>query len=184
MAGLESTPFTTGPAVQVNDQRLAGRVLQRLYGELRLLPVGVDLQLKGQESKGRRNAVEGRAHARLGPGPGHALEQVQFATAKSTIRKQSYELLNEVAQILITYPKIKKVLIEGHTDDRGRDKYNLRLSQARAKAVRTYLIKKGIDAERLTAQGFGETKPKVPNDSAENRQINRRVVFTITEKED
>jgi MYXO-CTERM domain-containing protein len=107
------------------------------------------------------------------------LEQVLFDTNKATIRKESFDLLDQVAKVFLEHPEIKKVLVEGHTDDVGKDDANLKLSDNRAKAVVAYLTKKGVEAARLDAKGFGETKPVVPNDSKENRQKNRRVVFSI-----
>lgn len=71
------------------------------------------------------------------------------------------------------------VEISAHTDDKGSDDYNNKLSQNRAESVVKYLTSKGIIAERLVAKGFGKTLPAVPNDSDENRAKNRRVEFKI-----
>jgi outer membrane protein OmpA-like peptidoglycan-associated protein len=71
------------------------------------------------------------------------------------------------------------VNIQGHTDDVGDDAKNMALSENRAKDVRAYLISQGVDASRLTAKGFGETVPKVENDSEANRAMNRRTDFVI-----
>ena len=111
----------------------------------------------------------------------YILDQVLFDTNKATIRKESFDLLDQVAKVFLEHPEIKRVLVEGHTDDVGKDESNLKLSDNRAKAVVANLTKKGVEAARLDAKGFGETKPVVPNDSKENRQKNRRVVFTILE---
>ncbi len=108
-------------------------------------------------------------------------QKVYFDTAKWTIKPVSYPLLNEVAQVLKDHPTIK-IRIEGHTDSRGRDAYNLRLSQKRAEAVRDYLIQQGIDPSRLEAVGFGETRPIASNATAVGREANRRVEFVITER--
>ena len=107
------------------------------------------------------------------------LEQVLFDTAKATIKQESFELLDQVAKVFEEHPEIKRVRIEGHTDDVGNDKKNQTLSDNRAKAVMAYLVAKKIDASRLEAVGYGETKPLVANDTPENRQKNRRVVFSI-----
>ena len=67
--------------------------------------------------------------------------------------------------------------IDGHTDDVGSDAYNLKLSEARARAVANWLIADGIDGERLAVRGFGNTRLKAPNDSEANRALNRRIEF-------
>jgi len=73
------------------------------------------------------------------------------------------------------------VLLEGHTDNKGADKYNMKLSQRRADAVRTFIIEQhGVDAGRLTAKGFGETKPVASNATDEGRAKNRRVEAVFT----
>ena len=69
--------------------------------------------------------------------------------------------------------------IQGHTDSVGNEEANLRLSGKRAEAVRAYLISKGIDANSLTAEGFGSSQPIAPNDTKAGREANRRVVFEI-----
>ena len=68
-----------------------------------------------------------------------------------------------------------KFLIEGHTDDRNSDRYNLYLSQRRANAVRKYMIEQGIGNDNLSAKGFGESRPKFSNENAGGRKLNRRV---------
>ena len=106
-------------------------------------------------------------------------QKVFFEFNKAIIRKQSHALLNEVAAAISTLPEGKKVMVEGHTDAVGSDKANKKLSQARANAVRTYLISRGIDPEMLKAKGYGEEKPLASNKSESGRDKNRRVEFTI-----
>jgi outer membrane protein OmpA-like peptidoglycan-associated protein len=69
--------------------------------------------------------------------------------------------------------------MSAHTDNKGSDEYNFKLSDDRARSVREYIISKGIPASRIISQGYGETKPEVDNDTDENRQLNRRVEFKI-----
>jgi outer membrane protein OmpA-like peptidoglycan-associated protein len=111
------------------------------------------------------------------------LEQVQFDTGKATIKKVSDGLLDEVAGVLKEHPEITKLEVQGHTDTRGLKAQNKILSQARADAVRKAMIKRGIDAKRLTAKGYGQDVPIADNNTDEGRQKNRRVQFTITEKQ-
>jgi outer membrane protein OmpA-like peptidoglycan-associated protein len=86
-----------------------------------------------------------------------------------------------VVKALKDDPHITQIRIEGHTDDRGSPTGNNALSQRRAQAVAVYLISKGISARRLSARGYGQAQPLVPNDSAEHREQNRRVEFVILE---
>lgn len=106
-------------------------------------------------------------------------QTIFFATRKATIRPVSFPLLDEVAQAMADYPKIA-VSIEGHTDSQGPDAFNLKLSRNRAAAVRKYLMDKGVAAERMTAQGYGETMPLADNRTEAGRAQNRRVDFVIT----
>lgn len=111
------------------------------------------------------------------------LEQVNFITGKAQIIEDSYPVLFAVLKVLEDHPEIKRVKIEGHTDSRGSNSYNLALSNERAEAIRAFLIERGVGAERLLAEGFGEFSPLVPNDSPENMEKNRRVEFHILEQE-
>ncbi len=100
--------------------------------------------------------------------------RVYFETAKATLKPESFPELDRFAQIMKLYPGLI-VEIQGHTDSRGSEAYNLKLSQARADAVRDYLISKGIEPDRLIAKGYGESQPVVPNDTPEHMAMNRRV---------
>jgi outer membrane protein OmpA-like peptidoglycan-associated protein len=110
------------------------------------------------------------------------LEQVQFDTAKATIKKVSDPLLDEVAGVLKEHSEIFKIEVQGHTDNKGLAAQNKILSQQRADAVMKALIKRGIDKGRMTAKGYGQDKPIASNDTDEGRQKNRRVQFTILDK--
>ncbi|MCB9687714.1 MAG: OmpA family protein [Alphaproteobacteria bacterium] len=106
-------------------------------------------------------------------------ESVLFQTASARILPASDDLLGQVAQVLHDYPEIELLRIEGHTDSRGDAAYNLKLSQDRAASVRQWLIDHGIAAERLESEGFGETRPLDPAQTAEAWAKNRRVDMTI-----
>jgi OmpA-OmpF porin, OOP family len=111
------------------------------------------------------------------------LDQVQFKTASAEILPASDELLQQVSAVLSEHPEIRKVEVQGHTDNRGGKQYNLKLSERRAAAVVKWLVKKGgIDATRLTSHGYGMEEPIADNDTPEGRQKNRRVQFKIVEK--
>ncbi|MFM7200490.1 MAG: OmpA family protein [Myxococcota bacterium] len=109
---------------------------------------------------------------------------VHFEYNKVTIRADSETLLNQVAMTIKANDFIKKIRIEGHTDWDGDDNFNLKLSQGRAESVRDYLIKQGVDANRLEAQGFGETRPIASNKTNAGKEKNRRVEFIIVEREE
>ncbi|MCA9520305.1 MAG: OmpA family protein, partial [Myxococcales bacterium] len=110
-------------------------------------------------------------------------QKIYFDTGKSTIKRVSFALLATVADVLKRNPTILKVEVQGYTDERGGPRYNMKLSIARAKAVVKHLVKvHGIDKNRLTAKGFGETKPVVDRASPEAWQKNRRVEFHVLER--
>ncbi len=107
------------------------------------------------------------------------LQGLQFATASSEIDLRYTAMLDEAIVVLKDNPNVK-VSIDGHTDSDGSDAYNQSLSVRRADSVRSYFEKKGgLDASRFIAKGYGETMPAVPNDSRENKAVNRRVELTI-----
>lgn len=107
-------------------------------------------------------------------------KNLEFETGKSVIRSSSFSSLDELSELMKKKPKFK-LLVDGHTDNVGKAAYNMKLSQNRANAVKTYLVGKGIDASRITAKGYGMTKPIASNKTADGRQKNRRVEFTIVE---
>jgi outer membrane protein OmpA-like peptidoglycan-associated protein len=104
-------------------------------------------------------------------------DTIYFDYNKDTIKRESFPLLDQVAQVLIEHPEIVSVSIEGHTDFDGSNEYNLDLSRRRAGAVRDYLQRNGVERERMTTQGFGEERPLQTNGTEEGRAINRRVEF-------
>lgn len=106
------------------------------------------------------------------------LKNIFFDFNKSDLKTASYPELNRVLELMKT-DKIEKILITGHTDSVGDPDYNMALSGRRAKSVMDYFIKSGIRRDRLEFKAFGETQPKVPNDTPENRSLNRRVEFQI-----
>ena len=109
--------------------------------------------------------------------------KIHFRTNAEVINENSYPLLDEVADILQKNPQIKLVEIQGHSDDRGNREHNVELSQKRADAVRQYLINAGVSGERLTAKGFGPSRPLAPNVINTGRAKNRRVEFHIKQVE-
>ncbi|OIP01972.1 MAG: hypothetical protein AUJ98_02650 [Bacteroidetes bacterium CG2_30_33_31] len=107
-----------------------------------------------------------------------AFANLEFETAMSIIKSTSYESLIKIADLMKRKPEFK-LLIEGHTDNIGKDAANMSLSQNRALAVKYYLIKNGISESRINAKWYGETKPIWSNETEEGRQKNRRVEMSI-----
>jgi OOP family OmpA-OmpF porin len=134
------------------------------------------------DDKGCPTEVAGRETELLETGMVR-IENVQFDEGQATIKAESYPSLDVVGLLLKSWPQLT-IEIGGHTDSKGSSVANLKLSQARAEAVRTYLTGKfpTIDAKALTAKGYGKSKPVVPNTTDENRAKNRRVEFVVTNK--
>lgn len=110
-------------------------------------------------------------------------EIVTFDFDSAVLRPEAIPVLNEAIEILQLDESIILAEIAGHTCDIGTPEYNQGLSQRRAQSVANYLIENGIDEERLVIVGYGLTRPRVPNDSIENRQQNRRVVISVKERD-
>lgn len=108
-----------------------------------------------------------------------AMTGIQFEIGKAIIKKISFPILDQIVAVLELNPEYN-LSISGHTDNSGDDDRNMQLSVERANAVAFYFINKGIDIKRLTAVGFGETKPIADNNTAKGRAENRRVEFEIT----
>jgi OmpA-OmpF porin, OOP family len=135
------------------------------------LPVEFSLSLKPKQALVRltKNAIV-------------ITKQVHFGTGNATILPDSQQLLDSIVDTLLSNPGIKKIEIAGHTDNRGSVETNNQLSQARAEAVKDYLVKNGVAEDRVAAKGYGPSKPKVPNITPRNRAQNRRVEFNILEQ--
>ncbi len=110
------------------------------------------------------------------------LKTIEFATGKSTILSKSFPILDEVVRLVKVNPDIQHLDIEGHTDNKGSDDLNERLSNDRAHSVMKYMVEKGIAADRLSAAGYGPKRPIADNNTADGRQRNRRVEFHIVNK--
>ncbi len=112
------------------------------------------------------------------------ISNIQFEYNKADLKGNAFRILDRVIELLERYPHYK-VSIEGHTDSRGSDEYNLKLSLKRAESVYKYLVENGIEPERLFVHGWGESRPIAPNenpdgsDNPEGRAKNRRVEFLL-----
>ena len=108
------------------------------------------------------------------------LPDVQFDTKKAILSSRSLVVLSALANHMHRNPD-RVLHIEGHTDDVGDAQDNLQLSQARAEAVRDYLVSVGIASERMQVRGYGETTPKTTNTTPQGRKANRRTAFRWAE---
>jgi outer membrane protein OmpA-like peptidoglycan-associated protein len=106
------------------------------------------------------------------------LKHITFEVNSAELNSSSYEELDRLVKLMNDNPKLK-IEIAAHTDNVGSDAYNLRLSKRRAKSVSDYLLEKNINPDRLISQGYGKSKPLVPNDTEENKALNRRVEIKI-----
>jgi outer membrane protein OmpA-like peptidoglycan-associated protein len=106
------------------------------------------------------------------------LKNIYFDFDKTTLKSESFVELNKVVEFLKTNSHVE-IEISGHTDSKGSDEYNANLSQGRSQSVVDYLVSQGIDRERLSAHGYGESKPIDTNETEEGRANNRRVEFTV-----
>ncbi len=110
-----------------------------------------------------------------------ALSPIPFDPGKSSLLPEADAILDQVASLAKKYAGVG-IAVNGHTDADGSEGGNQTLSDARANQVRDSLIERGVPAEQLTAQGFGESQPIAPNDTPENKAKNRRVVFTVVKQ--
>jgi len=110
-----------------------------------------------------------------------ALNNIFFDYNKTELKKESFPELNRLAKMMKENPKMK-IAIGGHTDSRGSDDYNMKLSNERAASVKQYLQKMGVDAGRMTIKNLGKSAPLTANEtSADGAALNRRVDITIEE---
>ncbi len=109
-------------------------------------------------------------------------EKIYFKSGSDALLPRSFSLLSQIAGVLKAHWEIRKLLIEGHTDNRGDSELNVDLSERRARRVRDFLVKQGVARRRLDAKGYGPTTPITSNRRRSGRAKNRRVEFTITNR--
>ncbi len=157
-------------ALQAQGNQLQTEVQRRQEAEKRAAQAAADLAKLAsvkQETRGMVITLSGA---------------VLFTSGKSELLPAAQVKLNDVAKALIEQDPDSKMVVEGHTDSQGTAAANQDLSQRRAQAVRDYLVSRGIAGDRVTAQGFGPTRPIGENGSAEGRANNRRVEIVVQPK--
>jgi outer membrane protein OmpA-like peptidoglycan-associated protein len=157
------------------DEILAGAAIGAGIG------AGVGAYMDHQEEKLAR--IPGTSVERVGKDTLliHFSSDILFEVNSSILEGGARYTLDEVGAVLMEYPKTA-VVVQGHTDSTGSESYNQTLSERRAGAVMNYLIGRGIDSARMTAIGYGESQPVASNDSANGRQLNRRVNILLKAK--
>ena len=142
---------------------------------------GIIGNIMDKQAKKISEAVPGAEVERVGEGIHLVFDEnsgINFATNKSDLTSVAKSNLDKVSKILIEFPDTK-ISIQGHTDNTGKEEYNLTLSKKRAESVTNYLVSKGIAKNRLSTEAMGETNPRFDNNTADGRSKNRRVEMAI-----
>jgi len=145
------------------------------------LPTGVELHVPAAGIESRLVAFIKDESRPVDKTTWFDFDRLLFASGKATLEPASNEQLDNIAQILTAYPRVN-VKIGGYTDDQGDDAYNMALSKNRADNVKAEIVKRGIDAARLEAEGYGEQHPVADNATPEGRAQNRRISLRVTQK--
>lgn len=142
-----------------------------------IIPDSVEVELR-MPSSGK---VSKKSFAVLEVGRKLVLENIHFAYNRYDIKEESMPELDILVRMMLARPTLR-IKIEGHTDGKGNDHYNLKLSQLRAESVKRYMVRKGVAPERLFTIGYGAVKPTATNETEEGRRLNRRTEFIIIQK--
>jgi outer membrane protein OmpA-like peptidoglycan-associated protein len=170
LGNAETRLAMQGQQLQNADQELATERARREEAERRAAQAAADLAKVAtvkQEPRGMVITLSG---------------SVLFASNKSELLPAAQTRLNDVANALNRQDAGSNIVVEGHTDSQGAASYNQALSQRRAQSVRDYLVARGIASDRVTAQGFGLTRPIADNETAEGRANNRRVEIVVSRR--
>jgi outer membrane protein OmpA-like peptidoglycan-associated protein len=168
---------------QLSEQEIAALRQQNLAAEQR----ADSLRRAAEEANRRLNEALGQLRSLVAEitdlretqrGLVISLSDILFDVGRSTLKAGSQANIGRIAVVLRQYPQ-HQILVEGHTDATGSDEFNLGLSHDRANAVRTALVAGGVDASKITAEGFGESRPVATNETPAGRQQNRRVEIVI-----
>jgi len=190
MVGCNATRTQKGAAIGGAAGAVGGNIIGRAAGNSTLgtiigavvgggagAIIGRDMDKQAEQIK---NDIPGAKVERVDEGIKVEFnEKILFAFSKSDLGDSAKDNLNKLVAILNKYPNTN-IEIQGHTDSRGTDQYNMALSLRRANAVRDYLASHGIAGTRMTTRGFGESAPAYSNDTPEGMAQNRRVEFLIT----
>lgn len=147
----------------------------------RKLPGGIEISIPEFGVENKLIAFIEDAKAPVDEKTWFTFDRLTFETGKATLMPESQEQLKNIAEIMKAYPKVS-IKLGGYTDNVGDPQANLQLSQQRAEAVMADLVKLGIDAERLQAEGYGQEHPVADNSTGDGRAKNRRIDLRVTAK--
>jgi OmpA-OmpF porin, OOP family len=149
-----------------------------VYVSLGQRDIAASVDVTGEANQNIRLTLRYKGYrAAEGEAQHFVLDGVTFDTGKATIRPESFARLDRVVEYM-THKKQTRIEVSGHTDNVGNPVNNQKLSEKRAQACRDYIVSKGIDASRVQAKGYGDTRPIASNDSDDGRQKNRRIEAT------
>lgn len=186
MQALSGRKYYTRPSDSVGFAEVLvpnGQEYELVFLSLGRRKIGAKLPISDEPNQNIKLTLRYKRHEapppttrsiKLKPSPRFVLEGIEFDTGKATLRKASLPRLESVLEFM-RLKKRARVEIAGHTDNVGNPRANKKLSERRAKAVRKYLVSKGIEASRLTAVGYGDEFPIADNDTEPGRQMNRRI---------
>ena len=178
-AAIGGTAGTVGGAIigKAAGNKTLGTILGAIIGGSAGAIIGRDMDKQAEQIK---NDIPGAKVERVDEGIKVEFnEKILFAFSKSDIGDSAKKNLNALVGVLNKYPNTN-IEIQGHTDSRGTDEYNMALSIRRATTVKDYLQGQGIASTRMTIKGYGESAPAYTNDTPEGQAQNRRVEFIIT----
>ncbi|NLP09749.1 OmpA family protein [bacterium] len=193
LVGCSASKTTKGTAIGTGSGAVVGGVIGKQLGNTALgailgAAIGgaagsyIGSRMDKQAEELQKELAEAEVN-RVGEGIQVTLKSgLLFDTNKSTLQPVAKTELQEFASNLNKYPDTN-LLIEGHADSQGEEAYNQKLSEQRAAAVADFLIQQKVDPARITTKGYGETQPKMSNDTAEGRAANRRVEIIIVANE-
>jgi OmpA-OmpF porin, OOP family len=176
------TVMDSASAVGASATAVVGDAVSKLGASVkRALPGGVELNVP-------ENGIESKLISFISDG-GKAIDKttwfnfdrINFATRSAGLTAESAEQVKNISDILVAFPKVK-LKIGGYTDNVGNAASNLKLSANRASTVMKALVANGVDASRLTAEGYGDQHPEASNDTEEGKAQNRRIAVRVTEK--
>ena len=187
---LKDTTNASTHANEVNQAQVTAAELVKTKGQLATQGQALATERERREEADRRAAQAAAdlakfASVKQDPVRGMVITlsgAVLFESAKWALLPSAQTKLNEVAEALTKQDKDSTMVVEGHTDSQGAAQMNQELSQKRAESVRTYLVSRGIAADRITATGFGPSRSIADNASPEGRANNRRVEIVVKPK--